>query len=69
MFHIGYAAIDNVYTIVERRSKLVRNKVFDCQVSPEWRQMTIECTVLCRLSTMRLVGLRPVIVAFPDHTH
>ena len=38
----------NVNTIDERRSKIVRNRVSDCHVSPvspDWRQMTIENTV------------------------
>ena len=38
-------AIKNVNTINERRSKIVRNRVFDCHFSPDWRQMTIENTV------------------------
>ena len=29
-------------TIVERGSKIARNSVFDCHLSPIWRQMAIE---------------------------
>ena len=43
--HTGEAAIKNVNTIDECRSKTVRNIVFDCRWSPDWRQMTIENTV------------------------
>ena len=32
-------------TIDERRLKIVRNRVFECHLSPDWRQMTIENTV------------------------
>ena len=32
----------NVDTIDERRSKLDRNRVFYCHLSPDWRQMAIE---------------------------
>ena len=38
-------AIENVNNIDERRSKIVRNRVFDCHLSPNWRQMTIKNTV------------------------
>ena len=38
-------AIENVNTIDERISKIVRNRVFDCQLSPDWRQMATENTV------------------------
>ena len=37
--------MENVNTIDERRSKIVRNSVFDCYLSPEWRQMAIKNTV------------------------
>ena len=30
--HFRYAAIENVYTIDKRRSKIVRNRVFDCRL-------------------------------------
>ena len=43
--HTGWAAIENVNTIGERRSKIVINRVFDCHLSLDWRQMTIENTV------------------------
>ena len=36
---------ENVNTIDESRSKIVRNIVFDCHLSPKWRQMAIENTV------------------------
>ena len=35
-FHTGYAAIENVNTIDERRSKIVGNRVFDCHLSPDF---------------------------------
>ena len=35
----------HVSTIDERGSKIDRNSVFDCHVSPVWRQMAIENTV------------------------
>ena len=41
----GLAAIENVNTNDERRSKIVRNRVFDCLLSPDWRQMAMENTV------------------------
>ena len=43
--HTGYAAIVNVNTIDERRSKIVRNRVFDCHLSSDWPQMAKENTV------------------------
>ena len=39
--HTGKAAIENVNTLDERISKIVRNRVFDCHLSPERRQMAI----------------------------
>ena len=39
------AAIENVNTIDAVRSKIVRNRVFDCHLSPDWRQMAIDNTV------------------------
>ena len=30
--HFRYAAIENVYTIDKRRSKIVRNRVFGCRL-------------------------------------
>ena len=38
-------AIENANTIDERRSKIVRNIVFDCHLSTDWRQMAIKNTV------------------------
>ena len=35
-FHTGYAAIENVNSIDERRSKIVGNRVFDCHLSPDF---------------------------------
>ena len=37
--------MENVNTIDERGSKIVKNRVFDCHLSPDWRQMTIENTI------------------------
>ena len=37
--------IENVNIIDGPRYKIVRNKVLDCHLSPNWRQMTIENTV------------------------
>ena len=37
--------MENANTIEERRSKIVRNRVFDCHLLPHWRQMAIENTV------------------------
>ena len=33
--HFRYATVKNVHTIDERRSKMVRNRVFDCRLSPD----------------------------------
>ena len=44
-YHTRKAAIENVNTIAERRSKIDRNRVFDCHLSPHWQQMTIENNV------------------------
>ena len=43
--HTEEAAIENVNNIDDRRSKIVRNRVFDCHLSPDWRQMAIFNTV------------------------
>ena len=43
--HTGKSAIENANTIDERKSKIVRNRFFDCYSSPHWRQMAIENTV------------------------
>ena len=37
-----HSHIQNVNTIDERRSKIARNKAFDCHLSPYWRQMAIK---------------------------
>ena len=37
--HTGLVAIENVNTIDERSLKIDRNSVFDCHLSPDWRQM------------------------------
>ena len=37
--------MENVNTIDERRSKIVRNRVFNCHLLPDWRQMAIQNTV------------------------
>ena len=41
----GLTAIENVNTLNEHRSKIIRNRVFDCHLSPDWRQKAIENTV------------------------
>ena len=38
--------IENVNTTEEQRSKIARNRVFNCHLSPDWRQMAIKNTVL-----------------------
>ena len=43
--HIGSVAIENFNIIGKRRSKLVRNRVFDCYLAHDWRQMAIKNTV------------------------
>ena len=43
-FHTGYSTIENVNTIDERRSNFIRNRVLDCHLSPDWRQMVIKNT-------------------------
>ena len=42
--HIRYAAIENVIPST-KESKKVKDRVFDCHLSPDWRQMAIENTV------------------------
>ena len=37
--HTGYGAIENVNTIEERRSKIDRNSVFHCHLSPHWKTL------------------------------
>ena len=39
-------AIENVNTIDKRRSKIVRNRVVDCCLSPDWLQMAIKTLFL-----------------------
>ena len=39
------AAIEKVNNIDECRSKIVKNRVFNCFLLPNWRQMTIKNTV------------------------
>ena len=41
----GYAAIENVLNSDERGSKIARNIVFNCHLSPVGRQMAIENSV------------------------
>ena len=58
--HTGQATIENVKTIDERRSIIVRNRVFDCHLSPTgeniassdfWSRSSIVKIVFdCRLS-------------------
>ena len=38
--------MENVNTIDECRIKVVRNRLFDCYLSPNWRQMTTETLFL-----------------------
>ena len=49
------------------RSKIVRNRVFDCHLSPDWRQMAIKNTVssdffisICRLLRAFSIAVYPV---------
>ena len=44
-------------TIDERGSKINRNNVFDCYLSPVWRQMAIENTVSIDLLSTFLDGI------------
>ena len=39
-------AIEKVTTIAEYTLKIVRNRVFDCHLSPDWRQMTMKTLFL-----------------------
>ena len=43
--HTEKAAIKNDNIIDEHTSKIFRNRVFDCHLWPDWRQMAIENTV------------------------
>ena len=40
---------ENVNTVDKRSSKIGRNRVFDCHLSPDRRQMAIENTVSSEL--------------------
>ena len=42
------------------RSKIVRNRVFDCHLSPNWRQMAIKNTV----SSDFFISIRRLLRAF-----
>ena len=46
-FHTGWAARQSkmLLTIEECGSKMARNSVFDCHLSPVWRQMAIKNSV------------------------
>ena len=51
-FHTsGWRQSKNTNTIEERRSKIRRNSVCDCQLSPHWRQMAIKNTVSINFSS------------------
>ena len=52
--HTGYAAIENVNTIDERRSEIARNRAFDCHLSPGWQQITISKTLFLVIFDPRL---------------
>ena len=60
------AAIEIVNTIDERRSKIVRNRVFDCHLSPDWRQMTTEYTVSNDFDTRSSIGKSVFDCRLPD---
>ena len=49
--------IENINTIDEHRSKIIRNRVFDCCLSSDWRQMAIENTVSSDLHTSKVQSL------------
>ena len=44
-------------TIDERGSKIDRNSVFDCHLSPVWRQMAIENAVLKAIETVFSIAI------------
>ena len=55
------AAIEYVNVIDEHRSKIVINRVFDCHLSPDWRQMAIQNTVsTCSFFDPRLTIVKSV---------
>ena len=45
LFIVSFITPARLLTIDELGSKSVRNSVFDCHLSPGWRQMAIENTV------------------------
>ena len=49
LFPHRIGAIKNVNTTYEHKSNIARNRVFDCHLSHNWRQMAIENTVSCDL--------------------
>ena len=55
-------AIENVNTIDEHKSKLVIKIVFDCHLSPDWRQMAIEHTVLAIFDPSTTIVIKNVFV-------
>ena len=64
-------AIENTNNIEERRSKIVRKRVFDCHLLPHWRQMAIKTLFLsvfdphCRLLIAYLIAAYPVCPCLP----
>ena len=61
-----YAAFEHVNTIDERGLKIVRNRVFDCHLSPDWRQMAIENTVSSNFRSHLATFRAFWIVAYPE---
>ena len=45
--HFRKAAIENVNTIDERRSKIVRNRIFDCRLSPDCKLLLVALVSDC----------------------
>ena len=45
--HFRYTAIKNVNTIDERRSKIVRNRDFDCRLSPHCKLFLVALVLDC----------------------
>ena len=66
MHYTGKVAIENVDTIDKRRSKIVRNRVFDCHLSPNWRQMAIENTILANFDSRSSIVKRVFDCRLPD---
>ena len=56
-------------TIEERRSKIDRNSVFDCHLSPVWRQMAIKFSVFNNFYLHSLIVLAFSIAAYPVCIH